>query len=63
MAFFFFLRECGFDWERARRIFYNMNELQLAFISYMIRKMSRTSEFGSTRRTYTETVGSFYFGR
>lgn len=66
MSFFFILKESGFNWDLAKKVFYSLTDLQTKWINRMFKKESRRSRkaFGEEDKGYgTKVIKSFNLGR
>ena len=60
MVFYFILKNNGFDWNKAKKIFYSLTEENIIWIARMIKKEVNRSNRQSLNREY-ETIKSFSF--
>jgi len=48
-TFYFLLRETNFNWDLARRVFYNLNDQQIVWLNKMLKQERRVYDhFGRT---------------
>ena len=58
MTFYYLLRTLNFDWNRARRIFYNLTDSQISWLNYMMERDRRIAEDNQNTANNNSYMGS-----